>query len=140
MSFIHAFSSQQGYYNCDFPPSHLFKFAWGAVQDSAPDVFYLLSKLYFDKETLSGLLQKHACGGGNLTSEEIACDWLQQNRDTWMQWLPSGSFNKTPVYLGGMFPLSDSEDAVWSNPGILQGMRNLFRLQRGHRYLKGKQF
>lgn len=121
VSFIHAFSSQQGYYNCDFPPSHLFKFAWGAVQDSAPDVYYLLSKLYFDKETLSGLLQKHAYGGGNLTSEEIACDWLQQNRDTWMQWLPSGSFNKTPVYLGGMFPLSDSEDAVWSNPGILQG-------------------
>ena len=96
--------------------------AWGKIQENAPDVYYLLSKLYFDKETLNNLLQKHIDSGGNLTSQEIACDWLQQSRDIWLSWLPSGSLSKVPVYLGGMFPLSESEDVVWSRPGILQGM------------------
>ena len=115
-------SPQDNYYNCDFPPSHLTKMAWGKIQENAPDVYYLLSKLYFDKETLNNLLQKHIDSGGNLTSQEIACDWLQQSRDIWLSWLPPGSLSKVPVYLGGMFPLSESEDVVWSRPGILQGM------------------
>ena len=96
--------------------------AWAKIQENAPDVYYLLSKLYFDKETLNNLLQKHIEGGGNLTSQEIACNWLQQSRDMWLPWLPTGSLSKVPVYLGGMFPLSESEDVVWSRPGILQGM------------------
>lgn len=115
-------SPQDNDYNCDFPPSHLTKMTWGKIQENAPDVYYLLSKLYFDKETLDNLLQKHIDSGGNLTSPEIACDWLQQSRDIWLSWLPSGSLSKVPVYLGGMFPLSESEDVVWSRPGILQGM------------------
>lgn len=127
MSFIKALTSQQDYYNCDFPHSHLHKFAWAKVQDNAPDVHHLLSKLYFDKETLSNLLHKHVNGGGNLTSQDIACGWLQQSSDVWMQWLPPGSLNKVPVYLGGMFPLSVSDDAVWSRPGILQGKRHQVR-------------
>ena len=96
--------------------------AWAKIQENAPDVYYLLSKLYFDKETLNNLLQKHVDSGGNLTSQEIACNWLQQSRDIWLPWLPPGSLSKVPVYLGGMFPLSESEDVVWSRPGILQGM------------------
>lgn len=121
MSFIKAMTSQLDYYNCDFPPSHLHKFAWGKIQDNAPDVYYLLSKMHFDKDTLDSLLHKHKDGGGNLTSQEVACDWVRQTRDVWMSWLPPGSLNKVPVYLGGMFPLSVSEDVVWSRPGILQG-------------------
>ncbi|XP_078367736.1 uncharacterized protein LOC144651661 isoform X1 [Oculina patagonica] len=121
VSFIKAISSQQDYYNCDFPPSHLHKFSWRKIQDNAPDVYYLLSKMHFDKDTLDNLLQKHKNGGGNLTSQEVACDWVRQTGDVWMSWLPPGSLNKVPVYLGGMFPLSVSEDAVWSRPGILQG-------------------
>ena len=104
--------------------------AWGKIQENAPDVYYLLSKLYFDKETLNNLLQKRIDSGGNLTSQEIACNWLQQSRDIWLSWLPPGSLSKVPVYLGGMFPLSESEDVVWSRPGILQGMVFFFhRLQ-----------
>ena len=106
------------------------KMAWRKIQENAPDVYFLLSKLYFDKETLNNLLQKHIKGGGNLTSQEIACNWLQQSRDMWLPWLPTGSLSKVPVYLGGMFPLSESEDVVWSRPGILQGMVFFFhRLQ-----------
>ena len=104
--------------------------AWGKIQENAPDVYYLLSKLYFDKETLNNLLQKHIDSGGNLTSQEIACNWLQQSRDIWLSLLPPGSLSKVPVYLGGMFPLSESEDVVWSRPGIFQGMVFFFhRLQ-----------
>lgn len=121
MSFIKAMTSQLDYYNCDFPPSHLRKFAWGKIQDNAPDVYYLLSKMHFDKDTLDSLLHKHKDGGGNLTSQEVSCDWVRRTRDVWMSWLPPGSLNKVPVYLGGMFPLSISEDVVWSRPGILQG-------------------
>ena len=121
VSIIKAMTSQLDYYNCDFPPSHLRKFAWRKIQDNAPDVYYLLSKIYFDKDTLDILLRKHKNGGGNLTSQEVACDWVQQTRDVWLPWLPPGSLNKVPVYLGGMFPLTVSEDAVWSRPGILQG-------------------
>lgn len=121
MSIIKAMTSQLDYYNCDFPPSHLRKFAWRKIQDNAPDVYYLLSKMHFDKDTLDNLLRKHKNGGGNLTSQEVACDWVRQTRDVWLPWLPPGSLNKVPVYLGGMFPLTVSEDAVWSRPGILQG-------------------
>ncbi|CAH3138826.1 unnamed protein product [Porites lobata] len=129
-------SPQDNYYNCDFPPSHLTKMAWGKIQENAPDVYYLLSKLYFDKETLDNLLQKHIDSGGNLTSQEIACDWLQQSRDIWLSWLPSGSLSKVPVYLGGMFPLSESEDVVWSRPGILQGaLMALERINQDDRIL-----
>ena len=109
------------YYNCDLPPNHLHKFAWGKVQDNAPDVYYLLSKMQFGKDTLNELLHKRKDGGGNLTSWEVACDWVHQNRDVWLSWLPPGALDKVPVYLGGMFPLSITEDAVWSRPGILQG-------------------
>ena len=120
-SFVKALESQQGHYNCDFPRSHLYKFAWAKIQQNAPDVYYLLSKMHFDKVTLDDLLAKHENGGGNLTSWEVACDWLRQSRDVWLPWLPPGIINKVPVYLGGMFPLSVSEDAVWSRPGILEG-------------------
>lgn len=121
VSFVKAMTSQQDYYNCDFPPSHLRKFSWRKIQDNAPDVYNLLSKIHFDKDTLDNLLHKHKNGGGNLTTQEAACDWVRQTRDVWMTWLPPGSLNKVPVYLGGMFPLSVSDDAVWSRPGILQG-------------------
>ena len=122
ISFIKAMTSQLDYYyNCDFPPSHLRKFSWGKIQDNAPDVYHLLSKMHFDKDMLNELLRKHKDGGGDLTSQEVACDWVRQARDVWLPWLPPGSLNKVPVYLGGMFPLSVSEDAVWSRPGILQG-------------------
>lgn len=137
MSFTKALESSQDYYNCDFPPSHLYKLAWGKIQQNAPDVYYLLSKLHFEKGTLNKLLQKHENGGSNLTSQEIACDWLRQSRDIWLPWLPPGSLSKVPVYLGGMFPLSKSEDAVWSRPGILQGaLMALERINQDFRILK----
>ena len=121
LSFIRALGSQWENYNCDFPDSHLYKFAWAKIQQNAPDVYHLLSKMHFDKGTLDYLLRQHVNGGGNLTSEEVACDWLRQARDAWLPWLPPGTLSKVPVYIGGMFPLSVSEDAVWSRPGILQG-------------------
>ena len=121
VSFIKALESQQNHYNCDFPHSQLHKFAWGKIEQNAPDVYYLLSKMHFVKDALDNLLRKHKNGEGNLTSQEVACQWVQQNREAWLPWLPPGSLGKIPVYLGGMFPLSASEDAVWSRPGILQG-------------------
>ena len=121
LSFIKVVGSQQENYNCDFPRSHLNKFAWAKIQQNAPDVYYLLSKMYLDKDTLDNLLRQHENDGGNLTSKEVACDWLRHTRDAWLPWLPPGTLGKIPVYIGGMFPLSVSEDAGWSRPGILQG-------------------
>ena len=121
MSFVRELGSQQGNYDCDFPRSHLYKFSWEKIKENAPDVFHVLSNMYFDKDTLNSLLHKLQVGGGNSTSEKVACDWLRQNRDVWQAWLPSGTLNNIPVYIGGMFPLSVNEDAVWSRPGILEG-------------------
>lgn len=122
MSFVKAVESQQeNYYNCDFPLSHLYKFSWVKIRQNAPDVFQVLSNMHFDKGSFSNLLYQHQVGGGNLSSEKVACGWLRQNRDVWESWLPLGTFRKSPVYIGGMFPLSVSDSAVWSRPGILQG-------------------
>ena len=123
VSFITAMTSKLGPFNCDFPHSHLQKFAWGKVKQNSPDVYHTLSRMYFDRNTMNDLLSKHKNGGGNLTSQEVACDWLEHSKDVWLPWLPSESFNsRIPVYLGGMFPLSTSDDAVWSRPGILHGV------------------
>ncbi|XP_068721735.1 uncharacterized protein [Montipora capricornis] len=121
VSFVRELGSQQGNYDCDFPQSHLYKFSWEKIKENAPDVFHVLSNMYFDKDTLNSLLHKLQVGGGNSTSKKVACDWLRENRDVWQAWLPSGISNNIPVYIGGMFPLSVNEDAVWSRPGILEG-------------------
>lgn len=120
-SFVKALESPQENYNCDFPESHLYKFAWAKIKQNVPDVYYLLSNIHFDKDTLDNLLDLAKNGVHNLTSWEVACKWLRQARDLWLPWLPAGTLGKVPVYIGGMFPLSVSEDAVWSRPGILQG-------------------
>lgn len=121
MSFVKAVESQHENYNCDFPLSHLYKFSWVKIRQNAPDVFQVLSKMHFDKGTLSNLLHQHQVGGGNLSSERVACGWLRQNRDVWESWLPVGTFSKSPVYIGGMFPVSVNDNAMWGRPGILQG-------------------
>ncbi|XP_029195937.2 uncharacterized protein LOC114961433 isoform X2 [Acropora millepora] len=123
VSFVKAVESQHENYNCDFPLSHLYKFSWVKIRQNAPDVFQVLSKMHFDKGTLSNLLHQHQVGGGNLSSEKVACGWLQQNRDVWESWLPVGTFSKSPVYIGGMFPVSVNDNAVWGRPGILQGVQ-----------------
>jgi len=123
VSFVKAVESQHENYNCDFPLSHLYKFSWVKIRQNAPDVFQVLSKLHFDNDTLSNLLHQHQVCGGNLSSERVACGWLRQNRDVWESWLPVGTFSKSPVYIGGMFPVSVNDNAVWGRPGIIQGVQ-----------------
>ena len=58
---------------------------------------------------------------GPQSSEEVACRWVRHARDVWEAWVPELRQGKTPVYLGGMFPMSTGGDAVWSRPGLYTG-------------------
>ncbi|XP_032231213.2 receptor-type guanylate cyclase gcy-2-like [Nematostella vectensis] len=114
---------------CDFPLMRLKKFAWSQVKAGAPEVYHLLTKMYFSQDELNSMLLNHVDSEGSKTSKELACDWLQRKRDMWSSWLPVQNIlnGKVPVYLGGMFPMSHDPDAVWSSPGILAGAQMAVR-------------
>lgn len=50
--------------------------------------------------------------------EQTACDWLQHNQDIWIEWLPENIGGKTPIYIGGLFPITGP---FWRQPGIVTG-------------------
>lgn len=55
-------------------------------------------------------------GSGSIV-EDVACKWLQENKEVWESWEPKGGNGKIPLYIGGIFPISGS----YTERGIVIG-------------------
>jgi hypothetical protein len=49
--------------------------------------------------------------------DEIACEWLVHNKESWLPWIPT-SDEKNVLYIGGIFPISGSS---YIAKGIVRG-------------------
>jgi len=72
-------------------------------------------KMFFSRDNYSDLLARYNQQPGAVN--EIACEWLVHNRESWMHWIPT-SKEKNVLYIGGIFPISGS---TYIAKGIVRG-------------------
>lgn len=108
--------------NCDFDGNQYKKFIWTKIQYSAPEVYYVISKMNFNHETYIQLLNWYKYFG---STQKAACNWLRYQKPEWNKWIPPNLSSKVKVSLLSFFPLTGSR---WRQPGLLQG-KAIFRKQ-----------
>lgn len=101
--------------SCDFDGNQYKKFIWTKIQYSAPEVYYLISKMNFNDETYVQLLKRYKFFQ---STQKAACNWLRYQQNEWNKWIPPNLSSKVKVSLLSFFPLSGSR---WRQPGLLQG-------------------
>lgn len=100
--------------NCDFGLNQFTKIVWAKLKTSIPEAYHVISKMKFHQDEYIKLLQVR-----ELSTEEIACNWIHEHKNIWQTWLPDNLTNKTKIYLGGLFPMTGH---YWMEPGLVQGM------------------
>lgn len=110
---------------CDFQLHQLTKMMWSVIRTHTPEAYHVVTKMEFSQVEINELLLSFVeiSEQGSRTREEAleeaACRWVRDYKRKWQRWLPANLSSKTPIYLGGMFPLSGP---YWRSPGILPGM------------------
>ncbi|XP_077982551.1 uncharacterized protein LOC144437483 [Glandiceps talaboti] len=97
---------------CDFKLNILEKYAWHKVASALPHVFSVLEDIEMSQVEIDDILRYQYVN--KLTEMEAACQWVKDNEDIWMDWIPGVIVNQT-IYIGGMFTNTGS---VWPQPGI----------------------
>lgn len=95
------------------------KLVWYRIEAGAPDAYHVISKMNLQQQTYYKLLY----AARSLLLPEparIACQWVQENRAIWEQWLPPTFTAKPKLFLAGLFPLSGRK---WPQPGLVEGAR-----------------
>lgn len=77
---------ESGGVDCSYPADELFKILWADLKDEAPDVYQFLKNFsYSTKDQISMIAAVELDGK---TPEEAARAWIENNEDTWKDWLP----------------------------------------------------
>ncbi|MGL4610762.1 MAG: ABC transporter substrate-binding protein [Trueperaceae bacterium] len=71
---------------CDYPEDVLFKIAYTGLKDEEPEAYTLLKNMNYTNEDQIGMIAK--VDSGELTAEEAAQEWLDNNEAVWKAWLP----------------------------------------------------
>ena len=71
---------------CDYPADELFKIFWSGLEEAYPDVFTFLSNMNYSTEDQISMVA--AVELDDLTPEEAAEAWVEDNEDVWREWLP----------------------------------------------------
>ncbi len=77
--------AESGGVACDYPADELFKIFWSGLEEAAPDVYGLLSKMSYTTEDQIEMIAAVELDGASL--EEAARAWLDSNQETWQGWL-----------------------------------------------------
>ena len=102
----------------EFPTNQLTKMVWGPIKSGAPEAYHIISKMNFTDMEYNNLIAGISEWDSDASKEWAACQWVQENKSKWMQWLPPGLMEKPKLYLAGLFPLSGRS---WSQPGLVEG-------------------
>jgi glycine betaine/proline transport system substrate-binding protein len=71
---------------CDYPADLLFKVVWVGLQDYAPEAYQFLQN--FSYANTDQIVMMAGVELDGKTTEQAARDWVQNNEDTWREWLP----------------------------------------------------
>src|SRR6218665_1120197 len=107
--------------DCDFEVHQLTKMVWSKIKSHTPEAYHLISQMELGQDEVNDLLVDYSKRGGSSDHdlESAACAWVKANEPRWRSWVPEHVSSKTPIYLGGMFPITGP---VWRQPGIVPGL------------------
>ncbi len=109
----------------------LSKFLWQPLEQRQPYIKHLVSRINFTQDRYEDLLRsyvRHNDGNYMMLEDKVratACDWVRDHEELWRAWMPEMKSHKTPIYLGGMFPMAGPR---WREPGILPGKLGIYTL------------
>lgn len=123
-------TSQQLPIDCDFEVHQLTKMVWSKIKSHTPEAYQLISSMELGQDEVNDLLVDYWqwSGSSSLSDRDLesaACAWVRDNERRWRTWVPENLSSKTPIYLGGMFPITGP---LWRQPGIVPGQRVLLYL------------
>ncbi|XP_070575709.1 uncharacterized protein [Ptychodera flava] len=98
--------------DCDFKLNVLEKYTWHRVEWGLPNAYSTLKDMEFSQNAMDEILRNQYVN--KLTEQEAACQWVQENQEVWIEWIPGVVVNQT-IIIGGMFSNTGS---VWPEPGI----------------------
>ena len=87
----------------------LVKFAWGKLEKLTQIVYNSLHRLKFSDYDFQILLELYD-NSSTKRYDDVACEWLrlkEKDFTSWHSWITLRS-EKNPLYIGGIFPISDS--------------------------------
>lgn len=80
--------SPYGPRTCDIPPTVIYKIRRHDLAAKAPEAAYVIDNLQISPEQVELMLKMHEGGGGNLTTEQTACEFLKQQPDVVLKAVP----------------------------------------------------
>eukprot|EP01062_Namystynia_karyoxenos_P046880 TRINITY_DN3525_c0_g1_i1.p1 TRINITY_DN3525_c0_g1~~TRINITY_DN3525_c0_g1_i1.p1 ORF type:complete len:2345 (+),score=598.11 TRINITY_DN3525_c0_g1_i1:93-7037(+) len=93
-------------FSCALPKQQLLKMVSGALRDTHPDVFKVVTSMRFTQEDLDWMFLK--LREEQKTHDVIACDWLTRNKEKWLPWLRYRADQNTELretqYYQSLFP------------------------------------
>lgn len=102
---------------CEFEVNQMEKVAWSKVKTNAPHAFHLLRAMSFTQKEYLQLLDKYYREMiRGRTVEDVACQWVIGNSIQWYKWIPDDLYNKTMLYIGGIFPMGGT---YWKQSGVI---------------------
>lgn len=97
--------TRKGSIDCAYESNRLTKLVWGRLETIATIAFQAINRAKFDREMYEDLIVRRM-RSPSVTDEQIACDWLKDNRNyTLMEWKPNNEYKNT-LFVGGIFPMS----------------------------------
>lgn len=93
---------------CEFEVNHMEKVVWSRLKDSAPDVYDVVQKMYFEPEDYKKLLALYERERWRKpgTYEHVACRFLHENEVLLHKFGAGEPGGKPKLYIGGIFPMS----------------------------------
>eukprot|EP00435_Cladocopium_sp_Y103_P004023 s2136_g1.t1 len=80
----------------DIPPTVIYKIRRQDLAAKAPEAAYVVDNLQISPEQVELMLKMHEGGGGNLTTEQTACEFLKQQPDVVLKAVPECITNPIP--------------------------------------------
>jgi len=113
--------------DCDFEVNQLTKVMWSVLKTHTPEAHHVVSSMSLTQEDLDLMLRQYerqkrkalrSVSENEDVLESVACEWARENALQWMKWIPETVSSRTPIYIGGLFPLTGPH---WRQPAIVPG-------------------
>ncbi|KAG5329551.1 ILPR protein, partial [Acromyrmex charruanus] len=91
---------------CIYESNRLTKLVWNRLETIAKIAFQAINRAKFTREMYEILITRRLQAPINVSDEQIACDWLNDNlKYVLTEWKPSND-DKNTLVVGGIFPMS----------------------------------